>query len=280
MESLFSQNTLTYQKKIIFTAGVEAGLEYANPTDTFVPRIQLLFSPFGLPFVPIEILGTDVNKIISNFIWTKDRDNPAGILTFEITPDAMVIQSIVNMINKFSGNIYSKIWGDLGVDLEDLFKPFTLCQLWINGYHVTMGTVRSCIRNSSISNDSKEVSYSIIVDELGNLYNRNTLSLDTITADSMQTNIADALKSAMASVAVTQGVPLSTAILSIINAFTLTSLSNSITCSDGFPLTFRLLATPSPVGAIANFSFAMNMFADVQMFMMHSKGGGLQSLPG
>lgn len=278
MESLFSLQTLTYKKKIIFNAGVEASLEYASQKSTSVTEIQLLFSPFGLPFVPIEIIGTNVNQIISGMTYTKDRDNPGGILSCTIAPDARVIKEIVDVINKFSGNLYSTIWGSLGVDLEDLFKTMTLCQLWINGCHVMTGTVRSCFRTSARSNDSTEVAYDLVIDELGNLYNRDTLSLDMIQADSMQTVIADSLKSAIASVAITQGVPLYVALMALLNAFSLTSLSNGFSCSDGFPLSFRLLATPNPVGGIANLSFAMNMFADINLFSSHSVGGGLQSI--
>jgi hypothetical protein len=258
---------------------VEASIEYANPNDTFVPRIQLLFSPFGLPFVPIEILGTDVNKIISNFSYFKDRDNPSGIFTFELTPDPELIKSIVDVINRYSGNSYSQIWGQLGVDLEDLFKPMSLCQLWVNGYHKMTGTVRSCHRRSTVQDRNKLVSYSIAIDELSNLYNKNTLSLDTITADQMQTNMVDSFTKSIEMLATTNGVPLSTALLTIINAFVSTTLTGPypFSCSDGMPLSFRLMATPNPVGGIANLSFAMNMFTNVNMFMMHSQGGGLQS---
>ncbi len=278
MESLFSLNTLTYKKKIIFNAGVEASLEYATPKTTAVTEIQLLFSPFGLPFVPIEIIGTNVNQIISGLTYTKDRNNPGGILSCTIVPDARVIQEIVDVINKFSGNLYSTIWGSLGVDLEDLFKPMTLCQLWINGCHIMTGTVRSCMRNSSVSNESSEVYYSLILDELGNLYNKNTLSLDTIEADQMQTMIADSLKIAIKNIALSQNIPLSTAIMNLVNAFFITTLSTGFSCSDGFPLSFRLLATPNPIGGIANLSFALNMVADINLFLSHSVGGGVQSM--
>jgi len=278
METQYSKDTISYKKKIIFNAGVEASLEYANPESAFVPNVKLLFSPFGLPFVPIEILGTDLNSIISDMTWSKDRNNPGGIFQATITPDSSLIQDIVDIINKFSGNLYSRIWGELGVDLEDLFKPMTLCQVWINGYHLVTGTVRSCIRSATVSNESKQVAYTITVDELGNLYNKNTMSLDMIEADGMQAQIQDALKTALSIVATTQGVTLSVAISAIIEAFKLTILSSNFTASDGFPLYLRMMSGNNPLGGIANFSFANNMFADVNLFQMHSQGGGQQSI--
>lgn len=278
MESLLSKDVAKYNKKIIFNAGVEASIDYGNPKNTYTPDVQLLFSPFGLPFVPIEIIGTNVNKIISELTWTKDRNNPGGIFSCTLAPDAKTIQDIVNIINKFSFNLYSRIWGELGVDLEDLFKTMTLCQVWIDGYHVATGTVRSCIRNSGVSNTSKDVSYSLIVDELGNMYNMDTVTLDTMLADGIQFQAADALKSALELVSMIKAIPLGPAIQLIIEAFKLTTLAQGISLSDGFPLLLRLLATNNPIGAIANLSFANNMVVDSNLYELHSQGGGQQSI--
>ena len=98
-----TQNIVSYSKdminnpgnirKIVFNAGIESSLEYAEPQRNKAPKIQLLFSPFGLPFIPLEIVGSDVGKIISNFSWTKDRTNPGGICNITITPDSKLIQA-------------------------------------------------------------------------------------------------------------------------------------------------------------------------------------------
>lgn len=261
------------QKNIVFNAGYEASLEYAEPKQTIVPEMQLIFSPFGLPFVPIEILGTNVNSIISNLQWTKDRNNPGGMLQVTIAPDEKTIKKIVDIINKFSFNLYSKIWGELGVDLEDLFKPMTLCQFWINGYHVATGTVRSCSRTSSVSNKDKQLSYSLVIEELGNIYNMGTTSLDLIVLDGMQTQIADSLKKALSVSANTKGVPVATGIQAILNAFITTNLTEYVTMSDGFPLAYRLLALANPIGGIANLSMASYMTLDSSMYEMNSAGG-------
>jgi len=278
----FLKNTVVGQvvsgdKKIIFNAGYEASMEYANPRNHVVPKIQLLFSPFGLPFVPIEIIGTDINKIITNFQWTKDRTNPGGILSFTLTPDNRVIADIVRLLNKFSFNLYSKIWGELGVDLEDLFKPMTLCQLWIDGYHVTTGTVRSCHKSTSIENKSKSVSYNVIVEELGNIYNQGTTSLDLILLDGMQTQIKDSMQKALSLTSNLIGVNIATGLKAILNAFIATNLTEYVTLSDGFPLSFRLVAWPNPYGGIANLSLASFMTLDSSMYELNSAGGS-QSL--
>lgn len=280
MESLFSKSILTYKKKIIFTAGVEAFLEYGNQKKNFVTEIQLLFSPFGLPFVPIEIVGTNMNKVITSLAWTKDRSNPGGMLSLELVPDADEIKKMVKIIDSFSGNMYSKIWGELGVDLEDLIKPMTLCQLWINGYHIMTGTVRSVIRNSNVANNEKNVSYTVSIDELGNIYNMNIISHDLIIKDNMFTTISDSIKKSLELSSTIKGVPLSTGIKSLLNAFKLTNLDAGFSMSDGFPLSFRLQASASPLGGIANFSIATAMTIDSALFQIASGNGGMQTMWG
>jgi hypothetical protein len=262
----FLKNTVVGQvisgeKKIIFNAGYESSMEYANPRKNISPKIQLLFSPFGLPFVPIEIISNDVNKILTNFNWTKDRTNPGGILSFSIAPNTQILKDIVSTLNKYSFNLYSKIWGSLGVDFEDLFKPMTLCQLWIDGYHVMTGYVRSCHRSASIDKESKNVSYDVVIEELGNIYNQPTTSLDLILLDGMQRQIQDSMQKALSLTANLIGVNIATGLKAMLNAFIATNLTEYVTLSDGFPLSFRLLALPNPIGGIANLSLASYIFS-------------------
>lgn len=271
MSPLINKDTLTYQKKIIFNAGVEASIAYAEPKRNVVPKIELIFSPFGLPFIPIEILGTSVNKVISNMQWSADRNNPGGMLQVTITPDAKTIDDIVKIINKFSGNLYSKIWGDLGVDLEDLFKPMTLCQLWIDGYHVATVTVRGCKRSSSVSNDSKQVSYTVTLEELGNIYNQNTTSLDLVLLDGLQTKLSDSVKKALALSANIKAVPVSVGIQAILQSFLAMQLGEYMTLSDGFPLSLRLQALPNPIGGIGISSIASFLTMDASMIELNTQ---------
>jgi len=278
MESSVFLDSISQNKKIVFNAGFEASIDYAERRTNFVPNVQLIFSPFGLPFVPIEVLGTNTNKIITSLTWTKDRNNPGGVLAVEMAPDSKIINDIVKTINKYSANLYSKIWGELGVDLEDLFKPMTLCQLWIDGYHVMTGTVRSCNRASSVSNTDKNVSYSITVDELGNIYNMNTLSLDSIYLDGMQTQIVDSFKKAFDLDATIKGTTLANGIKRLIDAFRLSSLEQGLSFSDGFPLFYRLLSEANPLGGISNVSLANFITVDSSLFQLNSQGGGQNSI--
>jgi hypothetical protein len=264
-------------KHIIFNAGLEASIEYTHPKRHIVPKIQILFSLFGLPFVPIEIVGTDINKVITGFSWTKDRNNPGGILQVTIAPDKKIIQEIVNLLNKYSFNLYSKIWKELGVDLEDLFKPMTLCQVWINGYHLMTGTVRSCMRMSTVANESREISYNLVVEELGNIYNQGTTSLDLILLDGMQRQIADSMQKSLSLSANLIGTTIQTGIQAILNAFKVSTLTEFMKGSDGFPLAMRLVAWPNPVGGIANLGLASFMTLSSDMFEMNSAGSS-QSL--
>lgn len=255
-------------RKIIFNAGFEASMEYAEPKKNRVHKIQLLFSPFGLPFVPIEIIGSDVGSVISSLSWSKDRSNPGGTLGVTITPDAKLIQDIVNILNKFSFNYYTKIWGELGVDLEDLFKPMTLCQFWMDGYHVMTGTVKSCTRSASVQNDSKSVMYSLAIEELGNFYDNNILSMSTLIFDNFVLNKSNDLFSLTASANIKM-IPLSEGIKTLATAFLTTLLNSGVSLSDGFPLFMRMLAVTGPFGGLSNLSFAQNMIVDSTMFELN-----------
>ena len=273
LKNIATGKDISGDKRILFNAGFESSFEYSEPKQNISPKVNLLFSPFGLPFVPIEIIGTNTNKVISELNWTKDRTNPGGVCQITLTPDARIIQEIVNILNKFSFNLYSKIWGELGVDLEDLFKPMTLCQLWIDGYHICTGYVRACSRSTNVSNTEKELGYNIIIEELGNIYNMGTCSLDLILSDGMQAQIADAVKGALASAAKLKGVDVATGIQSIINAFKTTNFSQDVTLSDGLPLTYRLIAAKNPIGGLANTALASYMTLDESMYELNSSGG-------
>lgn len=270
--------TTTGGKKIIFNSGVEASINYAEPNTHSSPNIALLFSPFGLPFVPIEIVGTNANKIITGLQWTKDRNNPGGVLQCTLTPDSSIIEDIVKIIDKFSLNLYSTIWGELGVNLEDLFKPMTLCQLWIDGYHIMTGFVRGCSRSSNVENESKSVSYSIVIEELGNLLNLNTSSLDLNLKDLMLFSVDSSLKKATSLTANLKGVPLSVGLQAILNAFLADNVREGVTLSDGLPLLFRIIALASPFGAISNTSIGGFMTLDSSMYKLNSNGGSQQSI--
>ena len=256
----------TLKKKIIFNAGAESAIDYAEPQKNRVPNIQLLFSPFGVPFVPIEILGTDIYSIIQTLDYQKDRSNPGGILSFSICPSTEAIDNIVAVLNKVSGNLYSKIWGELGVDIEDLFKPMTLCQYWKDGYHVMTGCVRSCQPSTSVSNEDKTKTYSISVDELGNLYNQNIVAMRTMLLDAIQANLQDSVWKPLEVMSLLYGVPLAAGINALCKAFSLTTLAQFTKLSDGFPLFFRMIAEANPIGGIANLSMAQNMIVDANMF--------------
>ncbi len=273
VKNTYIGQTISGEKKVLFNAGYEASLEYAEPRKHKTPKIQLLFSPFGLPFVPIEILGTNTNKIIKDLQWTKDRTNPGGMLQLTLTPDSKTIQDIVDIINKFSFNSYSKIWGELGVDLEDLFKPMTLCQLWLDGYHIMTGTVRGCQRASTVSNDQANISYSIIIEELGNIYNMGTTSLDYILSDKLQKQESDSMKRALSLFANLKGTTIAKGIKTIITAFKLTNLENNFSYSDGFPLAYRLISEANPLGGIANLALANFMTVDSAMYELNSANG-------
>ena len=269
----YAKDATTFQKKIVFNAGYESAVNYAEPTMQYCPKISLLFSPFGLPFVPIEILASNVGSIISNMSWTKDRNNPGGVLSATIVPNVDTVKDIFRIISKIpGGNIYSQIWNEVGYDLEDLFKPMTLCQLWIDGYHVMTGTVRGCRRSTKVGNEDYVQSYSLTLDELGNIYTKSTLSLDTILLNGMETHVADSLTKAIGLSANIKGTTVQAGFVALLNAFIAsTLLEQGMKMSDGFPLAFRLLATHFPIGAMAELCISQFMFINTNLFEMSAQ---------
>ena len=75
----YNSSILENNKKFIFNAGLESVFAYADNKTEYSPKISLIFSPFGLPFIPIEILGTGVNEVVTALSWSKDRNNPGGV---------------------------------------------------------------------------------------------------------------------------------------------------------------------------------------------------------
>jgi hypothetical protein len=269
----YAKSAAKYQKKIIFNAGVESSIRYIEPSSNYVPKVTLLFSPFGLPFVPLEIIGSNLKDIISGMEWTKDRTNPGGMLTMTITPDDTVINEIIQIIKKLpGGNKFSKLWSALGFSLEDLFKPMALCQLWIDGYHVMTGTVRSCLCPTGVSDDGKSKSYILTIDELGNLYTRNTIRMDTMILNGSEKHMLDSMRKAVEESGNIKGVPVREGIKSLINAFKVsTFLEQNISMSDGFPLFYRLLSESNPIGGIALKSYISNMFINSNLLELNNQ---------
>ena len=264
-------------KKLVFNAGAEASLEYAEPSTRVQMRIELLVSPFGIPFVPIEIMGTNLNKVLSSLSWIKDRNNPGGVLAFELVPDNYLMEQIAEIINKYSLGLYSKIWNELGPDIENFFKPMTLIQLWINGYHVMTGNLRSCHRSSSVSERSREVSYSILVDELGHLYSQPAMTQNTVYSDVLKAYVADSDDLGFATLSYLESVPLSTAISKLFFAFLTKQLPSNVTLSDGLPAFLRMINMIPPIGALSGVSLLNYVPGATSIFQTHSDGGGVQS---
>jgi hypothetical protein len=266
----YTKEAAKFQRKTIFNAGVESSKDYVDPQQNYVPKVQLLVSPFGLPFMPIEIIGSNAGSIIKSLSWSKDRSNPGGALSLTISPNPDMIRDIFEILKSLpGGSFYSKIWNELGFDLEDLFKPKTLCQLWIDGYHVATLTVRGCRRQSSVTNDSYAPNYTLTFDELGNLYSQSLLRLDTFTVTGAEQTVADSMNKSLVAASNIKLVDLQTGLSILVNSF-ITSLfvDQGMNASDGLPMSFRLLATPWPIGGVAKTSFASNITVNTALFTL------------
>ena len=154
----------------------------------------------------------------------------------------------------------------------------TLCQLWVDGYHVMTGYVRACVRSASVDNETKNISYNLTIEELGNLYNLSTTSLDLILTDGLQTQLEDSVKSSLSLTSTLKGVPVAQGIKAILNAFTAMTLKENFSLSDGFPLAFRLLPLENPLGGLANVPLAQYMTTDLNLYALNSAGGSPQSV--
>ena len=154
-------------KEIIYNAGIESTIEYADKDKVRKksPRISLNIAPFNLPFIPVEIVSTDVGGIIQSLSFVKSRSTAGGSASVTIINDRDLINSIsipVAGLEKLK-----VLWADTGVDFRDLFKPMALCQIWVDGYLIMTGYVRSCNRQAS---PTSPITFTVKIDELGCLY--------------------------------------------------------------------------------------------------------------
>ena len=256
--------------KLIYNAGIETIKEYRQGgiVRKNSPSIMFLVSPFFIPYMPIEIVSEDMGGIIQSYNFSKSRSAPGGLATIEIAADERT--------NRFFGDLFEKkspllndIWRNFGVDLRDVFKPMSYCQVWRDGYHVFSGYITSCARGAN----PNKATYTITAEELGCILQNNILSFSTIEFGREQHIIND--PTAILSMASRQiGLTLDLSIMAYLNAFAASTLSygtrGMLRLSDGIPLAMRLIALMPPLGCVSNSSIASRNVADSSMFSVNS----------
>lgn len=252
--------------KPIYVAGIEAVKDYTEERSTIrkkVPKIRLLINPFFPPFLPIEFISEDFGGIITGANWTKSRSQANGSFTLELAADD------TRFADKLTGWPLNKIWKSMGASLRDLFKPMTLGQLWMDGYHVMTGYLRGC--RKTLTTDKK--SYTIQFDELGALYNQNILKSYFIEVGEELFLTNSPSKGLDAAANLFGTMPLSYAINLYVNFFLGSSLNYGLKSfptpylsgSDLLPLAFRMVAQPTPIGGISNSSLWTHMPTDANI---------------
>ncbi len=264
MAEFFGQ--FTKDIKPMYNAGIETVKEYREATRvrTKAPRVRLLLNPFFPPFLPLEFISEDYGGLIQNATWEKSRSQSHG--TFMVTMAADDIGGTSSM----TGWPLNSMWRAMGSSLKDVFKPMSLAQLWIDGYHVMTGYLRLFRKQTSTGSKT----YTAQFDELGALY-QQTILKDFFIGFGEEIFIGNnPLKALSIGGALKGFFPLSQAINYLFNSFIASSLNyglkgfptNYLSGSDLLPLAFRLVAQPAPIGGISNNCLWSQIVADSSMF--------------
>ena len=263
-------------KNFLYNAGVETTREYLDrgKIKKKAPKISLLISPFGMPFMPLEISSTDAGGLIQSLTFTKSRSVPAGNIQIQMAADPIAMRWVGDKVH---GYLKRLLWDKLiQPDLLDLFKPMTMVQVWADGYCMCTGIVRHASR--SVTADGNKA-YTISIDELGALYNQNIVAYKTILWGEDRFVVDDPTKVLMQGAALTVGLPLSQALNSLSLAFLMSSMHYGtgtfpphFKMSDGLPFIYRMITAPPPYGTISNTSLISQIVAGTSLFQTGRSG--------
>lgn len=251
--------------KLLYNAGVEAVREYRDGAivKKNTPSVMFLVAPFMMPFAPIEIISEDMGGLIQSYTFNKSRSAAGGQVTIEIAADERTNRFFGDLLESKSP-LLNDIWSKFGVDLRDIFKPMSYCQVWRDGYHVFSGYITSCIRHAKPGNST----YTVTAEELGCILQGQILSFSTIEFGVEQC-IMDSPTTILQAANRQIGLPLPTAIMAYIIAYNATTLAypgGMMRMSDGLPLSMRLIALQPPLGAISASSIYAKNVADTSIF--------------
>jgi len=257
----------------IYTAGVEAVREYREGKKNRIvrPKVRLTVSPFVPTLIPVELVGQDMGGLIVSVSYQKSRSTPGGVFMVTLGGDD------VKGTNSITGQPLKGIWRSLGASMRDVFKQRTVGRLYINGYHVMTGFLRSFRRKAVKTGNGFDITYEAQFYELGSIYEENILKTMTIEFGSeingymWPNRIFDLGGKKM----VPSGLGgLTTAVQQYVQAFLLSTLDYGMggrgfpyyQMSDGLPLMYRFIAAPAPLGAISNSTLFKEVGVDTALF--------------
>ena len=261
----------------IYNAGFISTREYASERKVYLktPRISFYVAPWGFPFIPIEIASEDLGPIVQSYSFFKSRSLPGGEATIKIVGDENTNRFIGDLFKTKLPSHLNSLWRSLGMDLRELFKPMSYCQIWRDGYHVFSGYITSCTRE--VSNNT--ITYTIIAEELGVLLQHQII--DTIQGTKYEQlqileepklglsflNFGDFSMSKLLSLngrLIDKNID--TALQILVNTYFFSLFVNGFTLSEGFPIFKRFIALPSPLGGISRSSIISRFTMDTSMY--------------
>jgi len=263
-------------RTFIYNAGVESVLEYNNPEKVVRKRHRpkLVISPFipSIDVGAIDIFGEDLGGLLKSWEFTKDRSNPGGILTIGLSADDRSIERFLKSQGLYS--FYGPIWDTFGSSITDIFKPRALVQFWLDDYHICTGFVNNIVKNT----DHKSRGYTVVIDELGSIYNETIMS-KTLYLNIQNLHLIDASWKILELSGPTPGIPMWLALFKMFTAFQASTLLYGskgfplplMLGSDSLPMAFRLITAPAPIGAVSNNSI-ISQISQVYSYVM-DKGG-------
>jgi len=245
--------------KIVYTAGIETVREYRAGTKYTKKKtdIKLVVAPFIPTLVPVEIVGQNLGDLVISVTLEKSRSQPGGSFTVILAGDDR--QGTENIHG------HEGLWRKLGPSMRDIFKIRTIGKLYIDGYMLMTGMLRSFRRSKVKSGDGYIQTYTAIFAELGTIYEENIIKHNTIRfgKDMNIFTSPDTLYSAASS----QWLPVG-GVAKAIQSYALAFLSSTVDLSgmrtgpapgfpyyrmsDGIPLIFRMITQSYPLGGISN----------------------------
>jgi len=265
----------------IYNAGSITAKEYLNERKVRIktPSISFYIAPWGFPFMPIEIASENLGHLVQSYSFFKSRTMPGGQATITIVGDENTNRFIGDLFKTKKPKHLDNLWSSLGMDLRELFKPMSYCQIWRDGYHVFSGYITSCTRD--VSNDT--ITYTIIAEELGTLLQHQII--DTIQGEKYdQLKILESAKLglsflnfgdfSLANMLSLNGrlinKDIDMALQGLINTYFFSLFVNGFTLSEGFPLFKRFIALPTPLGGISRSSLISKFTLDTSLYNAYS----------
>lgn len=262
-------------RKFIYNAGVESVLEYNQPEKVLRKRVnpKLIISPF-IPNIEgglMEIVGENLGGLLRTWSFEKNRSNPGGLLNITISADERAIERFLKSHGLYQ--FFGSLWNTFGSSIRDIFQIRAMVQFWLDDFHVCTGFITSVVK----STDERSRTYTISIDELGNIYNEAITSPDLLF-DLRQLHVIDSASKPLELAGPIPMLPLSLALQKLFLGFQASTLLYGtkgwplpyLIGSDKVPMAFRLITMPAPLGGVSNNSIISQIVSDYSYISQNS----------